>query len=241
MRIPEIHTYRMEKSDQKDPKYDYKTIQVELKPSEYVDDLSLFEDEKELHKFVVRTKYFIRKSLEYSNLMKFLKKYRGMYCCGVHQNIKMWDGFQINIHHTPLVLEDIIYIVINKRMKSKEDLKMTSIAKEVMYLHYLGLVGLYPLCETCHEYAHGDTNDLFIPLDAIFGDPVAFFNIYSDFITSVMKLKFKNIQELNTGYSMIRSEIPDALVKKYIYISTKGQEMVSTKALSDFITTILDQ
>ena len=139
MRIPRIHEYRLDKSDQKQ-KYDYKTIQVDLKPSEYVDDLDLFEDEKELHKFVVRTKFYIRKSLEYTQLMKFLKKYRGMNCCGVHQNVKMWDGFQINIHHTPLVIEDIIYIIINKRLKQGEDLKQSSIAKEVMMLHYLGLV-----------------------------------------------------------------------------------------------------
>ena len=44
MRIPRIHEYRLDKSDQKQ-KYDYKTIQVDLKPSEYVDDLDLFEDE----------------------------------------------------------------------------------------------------------------------------------------------------------------------------------------------------
>lgn len=239
MRIPRIHEYRLDKSDQKQ-KYDYKTIQVDLKPSEYVDDLDLFEDEKELHKFVVRTKFYIRKSLEYTQLMKFLKKYRGMNCCGVHQNVKMWDGFQINIHHTPLVIEDIIYIIINKRLKQGEELKQSSIAKEVMMLHYLGLVGLYPLCETCHEYAHGDTNDLFIPLDAIFGDPKAFFEIYSDFISSAMKLKFKNILELNEGYTLIRKEIPDALVKKYVYVQVKGQEMVSTKALSSFINRVME-
>lgn len=234
MRIPKVHQYRLDKSDVK-VKYDYDTIQVDLKPSEYVDDLGLFETDKELHKFVVRTKYYIRNSLEYSSLMKFLKKYRGMWCCGVHQNITVWDKYPINIHHTPLVIEDIIYIIINKRLKSKEPMKQSAIGKEVMKLHYLGLIGLYPLCETCHEYAHGDTNDLFIPLDAVFGDPVSFFEIYNDFISSAMKVKFRNIQELNKGYAIIRNEVPDALVKKYIYVQEKGKEMVSTRALYDFI------
>ena len=104
-----------------------------------------------------------------------------------------------------------------------------------MWLHYLGLVGLYPLCETCHDYAHGDTNDLFIPLDSIFGDPEAFFEIYQDFIREAMRVKFRNIQELNKGYTLIRQEIPDALTKKYIYVQQKGMEMVSTSALHNFI------
>lgn len=234
MRIPTVHEFHMKRAEPKD-KFDYETIQVELKPSQYVDDLGLFENEKELHKFVVRTKYLIRHSLEYSQLMKFLKKKRGMWCCGVHPNIKSWDGYEINIHHTPLVMEDLIYIVINKRLKMQEPMKQTSIAKEIMYLHYLGLIGLYPLCQVCHSYAHGDTNDLFIPLDSIFGDPEKFFEIYSDFITNVMKIKFRNVQELNKGYTLIRQEIPDALTRKYIYVTEKGQEMVSTKALYSFI------
>ena len=44
-------------------KKEYETAQVSLSPSEYVDDLSMFEDDpKELHKFVVRTKFLIRRS-----------------------------------------------------------------------------------------------------------------------------------------------------------------------------------
>ena len=52
----------------------YETAQVTLSPSEYVDDLSMFEDDpKELHKFVIRTKFLIRHSYEYTQLISFLK------------------------------------------------------------------------------------------------------------------------------------------------------------------------
>lgn len=235
MRIPKVHEFRLESAEPDKEKIDYKTITVDLKPSEYVDDLSEFEDEKELHKFVVRTKYYIRNSFEYKSLMTFLKRYRGMYCCGVHPKVTTFDGYSIEIHHTPLVIEDIIYIIINKRIKCQESLKQSAIGKEVMFLHYLGLIGLYPLCQTCHDYAHGEINDLFIPLDSIFGEPEEFFNIYQDFISSAMKVKFRNIQELNKGYAIIGENIPDALVRKYIYVENKGKSMVSTKALYDFI------
>ena len=229
MRIPKINKMRLDKVE------DTEEIVVDIKPNEYYDDLGLFDDEREFHRFIVRLKYYVRNSYEYKRMMKFLKKCRGMYCCGTHNNITIWDGFPINIHHTPFVMEDIIYIIIKKRKDLGESLKMSAIGKEVMMIHYMGLVGLYPLCETCHEYAHGDTNDLFIPMTAIYGDPEAFYEIYKDFFTDALRNKYENIQELNKGYQIIEREIPESLIKKYIYVYAKGQEMMSIKALYSFI------
>lgn len=242
MHIPKVHYRQSNVENNKKnsvTKQDYKTAQVTLKPSEYVDDLSMFEDDpKELHKFVVRTKFYIRKSGEYTWLMKFLKDYHGMNCCGVHTNIKKYDGFQIEIHHTPLTLEDIIYIVTNKRLQLKESLKMSAIAKEVMYDHYLGLIGLYPLCEVCHKYVHSENSDLFIPLDVVYGNPEAFFDIYSDYIADSLKVKFRNLQELTKGYSVIRKEIPENLRRHLVYIEDNDKshsDMISTQKLYDLI------
>lgn len=238
MRIPKIHDFRMSEIKEKKSKYDYTTIEVNLSPSEYVDDLGVFENDKELHRFVVRTKFYIRHSLEYQSLITFLKKKRGMYCCGVHNNITIWDKYPIEIHHTPFVMEDLIYIVLNKRMKLNQSLRQSDIAEEIMKLHYLGLVGLYPLCATCHEYAHGETSDLFIPLDSVFGDPEEFVRIYNPYISSPMKQKFKSILDLNKGYQFIESEIPEALVRKYVLVTQKGEEMMSTKRLVSFLDTL---
>lgn len=242
MRVPKVHR-RQDLDKVKNPKMtaqerkEYETAQITLTPTEYIDDLSMFEDDpKELHKFVVRTKFLIRKSLEYTSLISFLKKNRGMSCCGVHTNVKKWDGFQIEIHHSPLVIEDIIYIIINKRLKRGESLKQSLIAKEVMYCHYLGLIGLYPLCELCHSYVHGDNSDLFIPLDVLFGDPEAFFDIYSEYIADSLKVKFRNLIELTKGYNIIRKEIPDNLRRHLIYIdSGDGKDGISQSKLYDLI------
>lgn len=245
MRIPKVH--KRSDLDKIKPEYkekmtaaerkEFETAQITLKPSEYVDDLSMFEDDpKELHKFVVRTKFLIRKSLEYTELIKFLKKYRGMYCCGVHPNVKKWDGFKIEIHHVNFTIEDIIYIIINKRLKRGESLKQSAIAKEVMYDHYLGLIGLYPLCDVCHSYIHSDENDLFIPLDVLFGDPEAFVDIYHDYIAEPMLVKFRNIVELSKGYSIIREEIPDNLRRHLVYIDGgKESDGISQQKLYDLI------
>ena len=221
-------------------KKEYETAQVSLSPSEYVDDLSMFEDDpKELHKFVVRTKFMIRNSYEYKQLMIFLKDKCQMYHCGVHPNIKKFDGFTIEIHHTPLTIEDIIYIIINKRLKRGESLKQSAIAKEVMYDHYLGLIGLYPLCEVCHSYIHSEENDLFIPLNVLYGDPEAFFDIYGEYISDTLKIKFRNLQEMTKGYTIIKNEIPDNLRRHLVYIDQeeggKHGDGISQTKLYDLI------
>ena len=241
MHIPRVHDLGFDSEDSikesKFSKKDYKTAQISLEPSEYVDDLEMLEnDPKELHKFVIRLKFLIRKSGEYTWLMEFLKKYHGMYCCGVHPNVKKWDGFQIEIHHSPLTIEDIIYIVINKRLKRNESLKMGMIAKEVMYDHYIGLVGLYALCQVCHEYIHSDESDLFLPLDVLYGDPEAFFDIYDDYIADALKDKFKAVKELTKGYTIIRKEIPDNLRGRLVYIDDKNGVGVSKSKLTDILT-----
>lgn len=126
---------------------------------------------------------------------------------------------------------------------------MTDICREVMELHYLGLVGLYPLCQICHAYAHPqgshDGDDLFIPIDNVFGDPEKFWDIYGQYATESMQTKYHNIQELNKGYSIIQATIPESLMRQYIYIKPKDQdghkselEVISTSKLVDFINEI---
>ena len=70
---------------------------------------------------------------------------------------------------------------------------MTDICHEVMELHYLGLVGLYPLCQICHAYAHPqsahDGDDLFIPIENVFGDPEKFWELYGQYATESMHTK----------------------------------------------------
>ncbi len=220
---------------------DSEELELSLVPEGYSDDMEMFQNEKAFKQFIIRLKYYTRKSYEYSELMKFLKDEHGMNFCGVHPNVKRSDGFQIHIHHTPFTMEDIVYIVVRKRQEEQESMKMSDIAEEVMYLHYLGLVGLYPLCETCHEYVHSEANDLFIPLDKVFGNPEAFVDIYSKYLKETpLMTKFDNIRVLNKGYTLLEQTVPLALRKKYIYVTVKDKKgddqlMISNSKLYDLI------
>lgn len=232
MRIPNVNKYRLQSSEA----VDSTEIEVDIRPEEYIDDVGLFEDPKEYVKYMRRLESYIRKSIEYTALIDFLKNKKGMNKCGVHPNVSKWNGFRIELHHVPFTLYDYCSVVIAKRMKLNESLKMSAIAKEVMELHYLGLVGLYPVCETCHATCHSDDNPLFIPNSCVYGDPDKFYELYSEYMTDVMKTKYKNIQILNQGYNLIQQEIPVELQKHYIYVKqTDDSSYISTDKLIEFI------
>lgn len=229
MRIVKINKYY------KDPANSEEMV-IELEPLEYQDDLELFEpqNKKQLAKYVIEMKYLMRKSYEYKRFIKFLKTDKNLSICGIHHNIRYDEGFSIEIHHTPFVAEDILYTVLNKRYQCGEELKMGMVIEEVMLLHWIGVIGLYPLCETCHSYAHSDDTDLFIPLENIYGDPNEFFNMYKIYMTDELKNKFETFKELNRGYSIISKNLPTGLIKKYIYINSE-HNMISATKLAGFI------
>ena len=218
MRISKIHKYQPDKKE----KAEY--VSVDIQTEDYYDNLELFEDPKELRRFLIRMKYLIRNSYEYKKLVKFLKYTKGMDHCGIHPNIQAKNGYSIELHHTPFVLEDIVYVVVNKRLKTEEDVKMSSIAEEVMMLHYAGLVGLYPLCETCHTYAHGEANDLFIPLSNVWGNPEAFYDLYKEWFPDQLADKFEALLEINKGYQIIQNTVPEGLIRKLIYVNNVSED-----------------
>ena len=241
MRIPHIHKLRLENVEQVASE-----IEVDIRPEAYLDDLGLFDDRKEYIKFVIRLKQMIRNSFELQEAISFLKRKHGMDHCGIHPNLSIPNGFRIELHHTPFCLEDIVHIIIKKRLDRGESLKMQAIAREIVEIHYLDLIGLYPLCMICHAYAHpsGDNagNDLFIPIANVSGNPDEFYNIYKEHVTESVRTKYENIQQLNRGYTLIEENIPPELMRKYIYIKPKTPEgeksdleVISTKKLVGFI------
>lgn len=241
MRIPHVHKYHLDKVD----KVNSEVVEVDIRPQPYIDDLGLFENRQEYIRFIIRLKILIRNSFEYTNCINFLKKKHGLDHCGVHPNMTTWNGFRIELHHTPLTIEDICHIVVAKRKDKNESLKMGDIANEVMELHYLGLVGLYPLCQMCHSMCHppegaNEGDDLFIPIANVFGDPDKFYELYKHHVTESMQAKYENLKLLNKGYTLIEQNIPLELQKQYIYVKAKDSDesMISTRKLVGFINEI---
>jgi predicted DNA-binding protein YlxM (UPF0122 family) len=209
------------KTTKKDTTTKSKSRQINYPDSKYFDDYSIFDDTKEgtraFNKYLKTIKAMMRKSLEYKELMRFLKHYKGLDRCGYHHNVTVQE-FDINIHHYPFCAEDLITIVLYKRYKLNETIEALATIQETLYLHYLGIIGLYPLCKTCHGYQHSEEGDPFIPFSDLYGEVEEFFEIYKEFMTEKQVNKFVNFRELSKGVELLDKYIGSAYIRKYLYV-----------------------
>lgn len=198
-----------------------------------IEDYNLL-DEKEFNKYILSIKSICRNSIEYKNMIKFLRENMSMNRCSFYQNVNNIDTFKIkiHIHHEPFTIEDIIRIVYNKRLYYGEDLEDEMVAKETMILHYNLMIGLIPLAETPHELVHNGY--LFVPITKVLGNVEWFVNTYKDFIPN----ELLELYEKNKEYSAIYDEHlhKNVLSKHYVYLDCTGlYEMPNYEELKDIL------
>ena len=125
-------------------------------------------NEKDYSRFLEDIKRECRTSYEYRALINYI-------------NLKYVDSeVKVEIHHTPLTITDIISAVVRKRIRNQESIDIFDVCNEVMWLHYSGVVGLFPVNKTVHELIHNGY--LFIPLCYISGNWRWFIDKYYDYI-----------------------------------------------------------
>ena len=141
-------------------KTDGETLRVDYLPPYEQEDYDL-SNPKDFAKFIRDVKSEIRSSFEYREMVKYLRNYGGMNHSGLNPNVSNNDSskVKIEIHHTPYTLEDITKAVYEKRLFYHQDLSLEMVAKEVMSLHYLAMVGLFPLSSTEHDGDFMDEED----------------------------------------------------------------------------------
>lgn len=139
-------------------------------------------DNKDYNKYINDIERIVRMSYEYRALISYLKNTEGMNTCSFLSNVASDDSskVKIEIHHSPLSLWDITATVVKKRIHCKESIDVFDCAKEIMWLHYIGWVGLYPVSETVHEMIHNSY--LFVPITFVRGNWREFINQYYDYI-----------------------------------------------------------
>ena len=154
-----------------------------------INDMSYFDeqpydilDNKDFTHYISDLERIVRNSFEYRQLISYLKNTQGMDVCSFLENVTSRDNtkVKIEIHHSPLTLYDICMGVFKKRQANKEDININAVAEEVMWLHYVGWVGLIPLSETVHDMVHNQY--IFIPTNLVRGNYQAFVNSYYNYI-----------------------------------------------------------
>lgn len=186
-------------------------------------------NEKDKFKFITTIEKLCRTSLEYKELITYLKNGMQMNFCGFFHKIKKDDfgktRIRIELHHEPFTLYDIVAIVVNKMCdETDEPIDMFDVCDEVMRLHYEGKVGLIPLSTTAHELVH--SGKLLIPLQFIdigFND---FYNEYKETIKGMDGLC--ELLDAKVALSKKYQENPEEFIgilrKKYIYV-VNNEEM----------------
>ena len=181
---------------------------------------------KDKDKFIKKVEMIVRSSLEYHELIDYLKYKMGMnFCSFFHKVSKDIYGkvkFRIEIHHEPFTLYDIVAIVLNDKINNSSDcdrIDIYDIADEVMENHYAGHVGLIPLSVTVHELVH--SGKVFIPLQFLDSGYIQFYQKYKtsimsmDGLSDMLKAKISLSQE----YAKDPSSFVSILKKKYIYVT----------------------
>ena len=140
-------------------------------------------DQKDYGKFIQDIERAVRISYEYRSLINYLRNTEGMNCCSILQNVSNIDStkVKIEIHHGVLSLFDIVSTVVKKRLHNRESIDIFDCCKEVLWLHYMGYVGLIPLSDTVHELLH--SGYIFIPTNLYRGNWRKFVEDYYDYIS----------------------------------------------------------
>ena len=178
-----------------------------------------FRTPKERVKFIKMVESVCRKSMEYKEYIRFLKRNTDFRRCTILKGLNTNNGkrYSIELHHEPFTLFDIVETVLNKREMLGEKIEPLSIADEVMALHYDGKVGLIHLSTTMHQLVHDDK--IFIPLQYIYQSYNEFYSEYRPYFNPLVieKLEMKVEMSLKTD-----NFISDSIDPCFTYINIDG-------------------
>lgn len=156
-----------------------------------------FYDEQAVKKFAKSVERLIRTSREYNEYIELLRTN-----CTVlnHDNILINitnADVDLEFHHYPFTLYDIVIIVMNKHIVNAEKFTSFSLAKEIMALHYRHIIGLVPLSKTMHELAHD--GKIFLSKSQIFGNYEEFMKEYDSGITVEQKSNISKMEAMSNS------------------------------------------
>lgn len=177
--------------------------------------------DKQRDKFIKTIKAECRKSMEYKDLIAYLKDNLNMTECEFFTGVsgKKRKGV-IEIHHEPFTLETVISIVVAKHEKLYGTLDDLDICEEVMELHYKGEIGLIPLSVTAHELA--DNNQLIIPLNCVYGRFIEFVDEYYDYIDEPIQRML--LEKMKASKNITREDF-SILDVQYVYTNVDGYSL----------------
>ena len=211
------------------PKTTSQIKQVHVEKPIIIPRLPVITTDKQRVKLIKTIESYCRSSMEYTDLISYMRKYLNMDECTFLHNFKSGKRRgSIEIHHCPYTLFSIVDIVMRKQEEQLGYIDEFKVAEEVMRLHYNGLVGLVPLAVTTHQLVHDQR--LHIPLWTVCGKFVEFTKLYYNWIPD------ETLQALSEEIKLSRKfkENPEALRENnkildvaFVYLDVDGESKMS--------------
>lgn len=197
--------------------------------------LPVVTNDKQRVKLVKKIESYCRQSMEYSDLIAYLRKYVNMDECTFLHNFKAGKKRgMIEIHHAPYTLFSIVDTVMRKQEDTTGIIDEFEVAEEVMRLHYSGLIGLIPLSITCHQLVHDDK--LPVPLWCVYGRFVEFTKKYYDWIQDDTLLALSEQIELSRKFKAnpeLLKEATNILDVQFVYLDVDGEQKMNQTMYAD--------
>ena len=185
-------------------------------------------NDKQRAKCISQIERKCRSSMEYTDLIKFLRTNMDMNQCEFFPNMKAGKRKgSIEIHHAPFDLYTIVSIILKKYEEEHDGVvNQNMVAKEVMKCHYQGLIGLIPLSITVHQLVHD--GKLIVPLNCVFGRFVEFTNRYYGYIDNeTLSMREENIKLTEN----LKPDDLSILNTCYVYSQVDGMELPKIESI----------
>ena len=186
-----------------------------------------YETDTEKEAIVKQAEALCRASMEYSDYIAYLRSNVGMDACAFFNNISKANSkkIRIEVHHAPLTLFDIIKLVLDRSIRTGDEINPMLLAEEATRIHYMNQVGLIPLSKTLHEVVH-NSDKLVIPMYMVYGDFRAFLENFSEELEMKENSHIKaKIQKMIDQTRELNDKSFDVLKEKFTYITVDGFEM----------------
>ena len=186
-----------------------------------------YETDTQKEAIVKQAEALCRASMEYSDYIAYLRSNVGMDACAFFNNISKANSkkIRIEVHHAPLTLFDIIKLVLDRAIRTGDEINPMLLAEEATRIHYMNQVGLIPLSKTLHEVVH-NSDKLVIPMYMVYGDFRAFLENFSEELEMKENSHIKaKIQKMIDQTRELNDKSSDVLKEKFTYITVDGFEM----------------
>lgn len=187
--------------------------------------LPVITTDKQRVKLTKTIESYCRTSMEYTDIIAYLRKYVNMNECTFLNSFKAGKRRgMIEIHHAPYTLFSLVDVVMRKHEDLYDCIDELKVAEEVMRLHYNGVVGLVPLSVTCHQLVHD--NQLPMPLWCVYGRFVEFTKRYYDWIPDPLLEQLQRDIQQSREFKANPAALQEALkilYVEYVYLDVDGE------------------